>query len=203
MGSSSDKTKLGIAGAALGTLTLASLVSSPGTDNNIVNQTNYSTVQEVDENEFQSVDADNGRVQVDVTVTEGSGTYTGDIIDGMKHDSSGKFEFTNGYVYEGSFIHNKIDGAGKLTIPGVGVYQGIFSDGKRSGKGVMTYSNGDIYNGDWDNDQMSGTGTYTFANGDKYTGEFSANKYNGTGTYTFSSNSKSYTGTWTNNNYKN
>ena len=202
MGNNSDKTKLGIAGATLGTLTLAALVSSPGTSNNMINQANYSVVQEVDENDFRPVDSDNGNIQVNVTVTEGSGTYTGDIIDGMKHDSSGKFEFTNGYVYEGSFIHNKIEGTGKLTIPDVGIYQGNFSDGKRSGNGIMTFANGDIYNGEWENDQMNGTGTYTFSNGDKYEGDFAANKYNGTGTYTFKSDGKSYTGTWTNNNYK-
>ena len=53
----------------------------------------------------------------------------------------------------------------------------------------------------WSDDKMSGQGTYTFANGDTYVGEFSNNKFNGQGTYTKGSNK--YTGTWSDNEYKN
>ncbi len=140
--------------------------------------------------------------QEKITVTTDSGTYTGDVIDGMRHDSNGKYEFTNGYIYEGSFIHNQIDGNGKLTIPNLGIYEGKFSNGKRSGYGKMSFSNGDIYEGFWSNDEMSGEGTYVFANGDRYVGTFSKNMFNGNGIYTFKSSGKEYKGTWSNNNYK-
>lgn len=204
MGSNSDKTKLGVVGTTIGLMTLGALGMSSNVDTNTVNNQinqNISIVQEYEE-EGEKVSQPQSNIISDITVEEGSGTYTGDIIDGMKHDSSATFKFTNGYVYEGSFIHNQIDGFGKLTIPKVGVYEGNFSNGQRSGDGTMTFSNGDVYTGGWVNDQMSGSGTYTFANGDTYVGDFSENKFNGSGTYTFKSTGESYTGTWSNNSYK-
>ncbi len=203
MSNNSDKTKLGIVGTTIGLMTLGAIGMSSNVDTNTVNNQinqNISIVQEYEGNE--EVTQPQSNILSNITVEEGSGKYTGDIIDGMKHDSSAKFEFTNGYVYEGSFIHNQIDGFGKLTIPKVGVYEGNFSNGQRSGEGTMTFSNGDVYTGNWDNDQMSGSGTYTFANGDTYVGSFSGNMFNGSGTYTFKSTGKAYSGTWSNNSYK-
>lgn len=201
MGSLPDKTKLKIAGVAIGIMTIGVFGMNPSTDSNVINNQNYtrsSTVQNYDE----EISNPQSNVQKDITISEGSGTYTGDIVDGMKHDNSARFVFTNGYIYEGSFIHNQIEGKGKLIIPKVGTYEGNFSNGLRSGTGTMLFVNGEKYQGEWSNDQMSGKGTYTFPNGDSYVGQFSNNKYNGTGTYTVKSTGKTYSGTWLNNNYK-
>ena len=202
MAGKSDKIKLGLVGASLGVVTLAALGLGLNVDNTSINNkiiNNTSIVESYNSIEASQPQSD---TQQDTDVFEKNGKYTGKIVDGEKNDSSGKFLFNNGCIYEGSFVNNKIEGKGKLTIPKTGIYEGDFSNGKKSGSGKMSFLNWDIYNGEWKDDKMAGTGTYTFANGDKYEGEFSENKFNGSGTYSFKATGKKYSGKWLNNSYK-
>ena len=171
-------------------------VNIPPTQDKVGNQADNYIVNDVSST-INQTELDNS---ASLAVTETNGKYTGDRVDGKK-EGNGKYEWNDGSVYEGEFSNDQINGKGKLTIPQKGIYEGNFVNGKRSGQGTYTFTNGDKYQGNWSDDKMSGQGTYTFANGDTYVGEFSNNKFNGQGTYTKGSNK--YTGTWSDNEYKN
>lgn len=158
------------------------------------NKNNYKTDENVEQIEQQIIDE-----PISIEMTETNGTYIGPRSNGKK-EGKGKFEWKDGSIYEGEFHEDRIHGEGKLTIPGQGSYEGMFSNGKKNGHGKYVFNNDDVYDGNWLDDTMSGTGTYKFANGDTYTGEFSNNQFNGTGTY--KKDDKEYSGTWSNNEYK-
>lgn len=90
------------------------------------------------------------------TFSEGT-VYEGSFISGSRH-GKGKYTYSSGTVYEGNFVQGKLTGKGKVTWPSGTYYEGDLRDGKRTGKGkdVKIHQNGDIKNseGYWLNDKF-------------------------------------------------
>ena len=136
------------------------------------------------------------------------------------------YEFTNGDIYIGKMINNKMHGMGNYIFYSEretkNEYVGEFKNNNREGKGVYKFSNGDeytgnfkremangigrmIYNsgseylGEWKDSRKDGYGFYQWKDGDMYIGEFKQGKFNGRGSC-FDRNGKLvYEGQWVNN----
>lgn len=57
----------------------------------------------------------------------------------MKHSPFSTLKFTNGDIYEGSFIDNKQSGEGKYTWKNGDQYIGGFFANNREGQGIMKF----------------------------------------------------------------
>ena len=110
-----------------------------------------------------------------VTIDWGSGSYTGEVSNGVPH-GKGTFTHVDGYEYVGEWKNGKHHGQGTESWPDVGKYIG------------------DKYVGEWKDDNMHGQGTYTHADGSTYVGEYKNGKYH-QGTTTHADGSK-YVGTY-------
>ncbi|KAH3731361.1 membrane occupation and recognition nexus protein MORN1 [Pelomyxa schiedti] len=84
---------------------------------------------------------------VNGTVTLGSGTYTGRLIDGIP-DGSGTWTWPDGTTYEGEFKEKVRHGHGVCKDADGGTYDGDW-DGQRQGWGVQHYTCGSWYEGQW------------------------------------------------------
>ncbi|MDR1210377.1 MAG: hypothetical protein LBK41_08735 [Clostridiales bacterium] len=112
--------------------------------------------------------SDDGRtVRLSATVyTPFPGRYEGARDEnGFPHGDVGRYEFLNGDVYVGGFLHGLMSGKGKLYYAGGAVYEGDFSDGTFNGKGAIAYSGGSLYVGDFKDGQIFGEGKFTYVAG--------------------------------------
>ncbi|KAH3761305.1 membrane occupation and recognition nexus protein MORN1 [Pelomyxa schiedti] len=90
-----------------------------------------------------------GRVRVvNGTVTLGSGTYTGRLIDGIP-DGSGTCTWRDGTTYEGEFKQKARHGHGVCKDADGGTYNGDWVSERRQGWGVQHYACGSWYQGQW------------------------------------------------------
>lgn len=126
------------------------------------------------------------------TREEETGTYTGELVYGLKH-GKGTFVFKNGDKYTGDFDSGLFHGKGTYVWADGTTYTGDYVSDKRTGKGTMTWSNGNTYTGDFVEDKIQGKGTYTWADGTVYVGEFVSGYMQGKGTMTWK-NKTTYTG---------
>lgn len=134
--------------------------------------------------------------QVDgyATISRGTWTYTGDLVDGTPHGSGvmrwedgaaydgqwdsgfyhgqGTLRWSSGDVYSGDFVHSTPHGKGTITWSSGAVYSGDFADGSPHGEGTYRWPDGTSYTGDVVNGSRTGWGMFTWDNGDVYTGEF-------------------------------
>jgi hypothetical protein len=84
----------------------------------------------------------------------------------------GIYRFTNGNVYEGDFLNDKMHGKGIYRIKDGAVYDGDWLTGMKHGKGKYIFANGDVYEGDFLDDKMT-NGSFSFANLDhKFSASF-------------------------------
>jgi hypothetical protein len=81
----------------------------------------------------------------------------------------GKYCWKNdGNIYEGFFLHNKMDGKGKYIWKDNGnVYEGEYKDGKKHGFGVIKENDKIIYEGEFQNGNPHGKGTRYDKKGEK------------------------------------
>jgi hypothetical protein len=63
------------------------------------------------------------------------GTYFGEIFEGERY-GQGKFIFTSGAIYEGTWRSDKMHGRGRLTHSNGDIYLGQWVDGMADGEGV-------------------------------------------------------------------
>ncbi len=160
-----------------------------------------------------SPDGEYGRIAFSNGVYEGyskKGTFT-----------NGKFAFSDGRTYRGSFSGQLPHGWGELTFPqnskryqGIfrfgdisqgtlwrsdrTCYKGFFNKGRPEGKGQLNYANGDVYEGDFKDGKPEGKGDLKYTNGDVYEGDFVAGIPHGTGKLSYA-NSDVYEGEFENN----
>ncbi|MBN2481227.1 MAG: hypothetical protein JXB19_05775 [Bacteroidales bacterium] len=111
---------------------------------------------------------------------EETGCTWGNCIEGK-----GKYVYSNGYTYEGTFVKGLREGRGMLTAPDGGWYDGVWENDDFNGQGTYEWQDGTKYIGAWKDGLQNGYGIYFFPNGDKYTGYFKENKFNGEGKYTW------------------
>ena len=136
------------------------------------------------------------------------------------------YEFSNGDIYIGKMINNKMHGMGNYIFYSEreikNEYVGEFRNNYREGKGVYKFSNGDeytgnfkkemangigrmVYNsgaeylGEWKDSRKEGYGFYQWREGDIYIGEFKYGKFNGRGSCFDRNGNLVYEGQWINN----
>lgn len=136
------------------------------------------------------------------------------------------YEFSNGDIYIGKMINNKMHGMGNYIFYSEreikNEYIGEFKNNNREGKGFYKFSNGDeytgsfkremangigrmVYNsgaeylGEWKDSRKEGYGFYQWKEGDIYIGEFKQGKFNGRGCCFDKHGNLVYEGQWTNN----
>merc|ERR1711862_376036 len=111
--------------------------------------------------------------------------------EGQRH-GQGRFEYTDGGVYDGSWVDGNMQGFGKLFYPSNKLaYEGHWANNVFNGNGTVynehpdtmegpfDYANFDNsdefwvkYSGEFVNDERSGVGSLIFQNGEKYVGSF-------------------------------
>ncbi len=106
------------------------------------------------------------------------GCVSGNCING-----EGRFKFSHGDSYEGSFVNSKMEGKGTYIFKNGDRYVGAFKSGKRNRFGTFYYINGDVYEGNYVNDAKEGLGKNTHASGSFYTGEYKNGKRHGQGEF--------------------
>ena len=151
--------------------------------------------------------------QVDgyATISRGTWTYTGDLIDGTPHGSGvmrwedgsaydgqwdsgfyhghGTLRWSSGDVYSGDFVRSTPHGRGTITWSSGAVYTGSFADGIPHGEGTNRWPDGTSYTGDVVSGSRTGWGMFIWDNGDVYTGEFLDGRITGQGVLRFADGS--------------
>lgn len=110
--------------------------------------------------------------------TDGFGCVSGNCVNG-----EGRFKFSHGDSYEGSFANNKMEGKGTYLFKNGDKYVGAFKSGKRNGFGTFYYVDGEVYEGNYVDDKKEGQGKHTHASGSFYTGEYKNGKRHGQGEF--------------------
>jgi hypothetical protein len=67
----------------------------------------------------------------------------------------GKYTWTNGKIYEGEWLENKMSGEGKMSWPDGKMYEGGFLLDKKHGKGKLTFPGGKTTEGTWSDGKLS------------------------------------------------
>lgn len=136
------------------------------------------------------------------------------------------YEFSNGDIYIGKMINNKMHGMGNYIFYSEreikNEYVGEFKNNNREGKGLYKFSNGDEYTGnfkremangigrmnynsgaeylgEWRDSRKEGYGFYQWKDGEMYIGEFKGGKFNGRGSCFDRVGNLIYEGYWINN----
>lgn len=138
---------------------------------------------------------------------EQKGHYKGGWIDNVKC-GLGIYNFTNGFVYDGTFSNDLPNGLGKITLRDGNVlagefvngvlqgqprvlslptsqYEGDVLNGEAHGFGTMTFKSGEVWEGEFCESALSGHGKITFSDGEVKEGQFKNGGLNGMGIVTF------------------
>ena len=99
---------------------------------------------------------------------------------------SGKFIFASGDIYEGEYDINHTgsvvrSGKGVFTCSDGIIYSGYWLNDKMNGKGYYLHPSGCKYKGDFVEGKFEGVGSYTWPDGSSYDGEFKDSKLEGRG----------------------
>lgn len=143
-----------------------------------------------------------------------------DNLDDIFKNVSGTFTWTDGEVFEGTYVNSEMSGYGIFLWEKDLWYNGIWNNGFRDVFGIQQFDYG-VYTGEWRNDKMDGDGCieyhngdvcageftngefndpngfFRFANGDEYRGSFLYGFFHGYGVFTYADGRK-YEGTWKN-----
>lgn len=135
-----------------------------------------------------------GRLQVATTIYIGQ--FRIDPATGIV-SGTGRVEWNNGDVFEGTLVNGKSEGHGTMTWKKSGNrYVGPWVNDVQHGQGLMIFSGGSRYEGQYRHGKMSGTGKYFYGDsGDQYEGELLDGKPEGKGTYHWKSGDR-YKGDW-------
>ncbi|CAJ1414339.1 unnamed protein product [Effrenium voratum] len=87
----------------------------------------------------------------------------------------GRFEHTDGDIYEGYWLNDKAHGKGTYTHASGSKFSGEWQDDKQHGYGEETWPDGARYVGEYQNGLKSGKGDFTWADGSSYSGQFFEN----------------------------
>lgn len=101
---------------------------------------------------------------------EDGSTFEGEFENGSK--KRGKFLFSNGCIYDGEFVANKIENFGIYYWPDGRKYEGNFLNNQIHGKGKFTFSDGRVYEGEYKNGVKDGKGKVIYPDNNVYYGEW-------------------------------
>lgn len=102
----------------------------------------------------------------------------------------------------GCISGNCVDGIGKYIYSDGDIYEGSFMNSKRHGNGKYQYIEGDYYEGDWNYDSRDGLGYYKWPSGNEYIGYWANNSQNGKGTKYYTTGEVD-AGEWKNGSFQN
>jgi hypothetical protein len=94
----------------------------------------------------------------------------------LKREGKNKYTDTDGTIYEGVFVNNKLNGKGTCTYSYGLIIEGIFVNGTLKGKGKMTTLNGTVYEGEFVNGVLNGQGVFADLNGYIHEGVFTCDQ---------------------------
>ncbi|KAG8050693.1 hypothetical protein GUJ93_ZPchr0009g730 [Zizania palustris] len=120
--------------------------------------------------------------------------YQGDLRGDLPH-GAGKYLWTDGSMYEGSWRRGRASRRGKFSWPSGAIYEGDLAGGYMHGQGTYIGELGDTFAGLWANNLRHGRGTQAYANGDVYDGHWRDGLQDGHGRYIWRSGHE-YIGTW-------
>lgn len=93
-------------------------------------------------------------------------------------DGEGKFTYTNGDYYEGTFLNGYRHGRGTMIYAADNaMYEGEWKHNLQEGWGVKNWGDGIVYEGEWKDDKMHGTGKYTLSCGTIIEGRFENDEF--------------------------
>lgn len=94
--------------------------------------------------------------------------------------SQGRFEYSNGDVYEGTFLAGMRHGRGTMSFAeDCARYEGEWFEDLHHGQGSKHWSDGISYEGEWRRGKMHGLGVYTMTDGFVMKGLFEADEFLG------------------------
>lgn len=108
--------------------------------------------------------------------------YDGTWMKGVAH-GRGKLARPDGYAYVGNFMEGKKHGEGNEFLMDLSRYRGGFADGWKHGHGVFEWSSGASYNGEFREDAMHGEGVFVWSDGRTYRGQWLKNHMHGQGRF--------------------
>eukprot|EP00929_Paragymnodinium_shiwhaense_P087071 TRINITY_DN47379_c0_g1_i1.p1 TRINITY_DN47379_c0_g1~~TRINITY_DN47379_c0_g1_i1.p1 ORF type:complete len:964 (-),score=175.22 TRINITY_DN47379_c0_g1_i1:218-3109(-) len=109
--------------------------------------------------------------------------YVGDFSNG-EQEGSGVFHCpSDGWIFEGSWLHGRMYGEGKISWPDGTVYIGEWQDGIREGNGRLEWPDGSWYEGPFCRNNVEGHGQKAFADGSHFVGDFVDGEFDGHGTF--------------------
>lgn len=109
-----------------------------------------------------------------------NGRYEGDFADSLE-EGRGKFYYSTGEKYKGSWEKGQKSGLGFLQYPNHHVeYYGYWKNDMRNGQGVQYYEDAK-YVGNFEDNLRHGTGDYIWKNGWIYKGQWNKGKCSGMG----------------------
>lgn len=109
----------------------------------------------------------------------------GECLSGNCVNGKGIKKYSDGTVYDGSFIDSLWNGTGVMVWQNGTKYIGDFKAGYRTGKGKLYFLQGDIYEGDFLKNSIEGKGTKIYKDGGIYTGDWKADNRHGKGKYVY------------------
>ena len=123
-------------------------------------------------------------VKRNVTDEEGN-RYIGQM-EGRVKQGFGRYEMSDGTVYEGEFKGDLPHGEGTISYDdGSSYYTGQFENGLPHGHGTYSFENGDLYIGSFKKGEINGIGEYIYESfGRTYKGGFVDGNRHGFGTLT-------------------
>ncbi|XP_024959323.1 phosphatidylinositol 4-phosphate 5-kinase 8-like isoform X2 [Cynara cardunculus var. scolymus] len=116
-------------------------------------------------------------------------------VKGMIPHGRGKYTWSDGTVYEGSWVEGKMTGVGRITWSSEASYEGDFSGGYLDGFGTLTNPDGSTYIGSWRLNIQHGFGRRQYSNSDVYDGSWKGGVHEGSGKYAWG-NGDMYIGNW-------
>ena len=91
-------------------------------------------------------------------------------FNGVVKNISLRFLIPPGDIFAGIWDHNS--GEGTVQYSDGSVYEGSWLSGERHGFGALTYNSGAAYVGEYVKGLKEGNGSYTWPDGAKYEGEY-------------------------------
>lgn len=111
--------------------------------------------------------------------------YIGLFINDKLNGYGYKFTYPN-HIYRGEFINNIRDGFGKDIFKGI-IYEGYFKNDKKNGQAKVIFPSGDIYEGNFESNKFNGKGHYIWKkSGSEYIGDYCNGLFHGKGIYKWS-----------------
>ncbi|KAK2165156.1 hypothetical protein LSH36_54g07007 [Paralvinella palmiformis] len=90
----------------------------------------------------------------------------------LERSGTGKHITSDGTVYTGQWVEDKMHGQGKIIFPSGATYEGIFVNNQFQGRGKYVFPNGSFYDGEFNENKLEGDGNFTDTESQIWSGTF-------------------------------